>query len=245
MTPESIRVQVRAFAGLREAMGTGLVTVLTPPGSTVAALLQRLGGDYPRARLEDHRYTVTVNRTMAAPDRVLLDGDELALIPPVSGGAARMFEVTDRPLSVAEVAARVSGPDRGGVALFVGMVRGITTAPVSSPEGGNVAESRAPVRTDYLEYEAYTEMAEEALAQIGADVQARWPDILSVAIAHRVGRMEVGDAAVVIAVAAAHRRHVFAACQHAIDRVKEIAPIWKREVGPGGAAWVEGPESAY
>ena len=156
----------------------------------------------------------------------------MALIPPVSGGAGpaptvRLFEVTERPCRWTRWPDGVRAPDRGGVTLFAGTVRGIT---------GRLA-------TDYLEYEAYPEMAEAILAQIGAEVQARWPDISAVSIVHRVGRLEVGETAVVIAVAAAHRQDTFAACQYAIDRVKQIAPIWKREVGADGAIWVEGPES--
>ncbi|RUA15787.1 MAG: molybdenum cofactor biosynthesis protein MoaE, partial [Clostridia bacterium] len=97
------------------------------------------------------------------------------------------------------------------------------------------------IDTEYLEYEAYTEMAEAKLAEIGAEVQQRWPQVLDVAIAHRIGRLHVGESAVVIAVAAAHRDGIFEACAYAIDRIKHIAPIWKKEVTPSGDFWVEGP----
>lgn len=231
--PEMINVQVRTFAGLREAIGSGALAFHLPVGTDVAGLLARLDAAYPAARLGERRVAVAINRAYAAPGQVLVDGDEVALIPPVSGGtpvtgeAPRLFEVTDRPLSLDDVAARVAGPDRGGITLFAGTVRGIT---------GDVA-------TDCLEYEAYAEMAEATLAQIGAEVLARWPGISQVSIVHRVGRLEIGDLAVVIAVAAAHRQETFGACQYAIDRVKQIAPIWKREIGPDGSSWVEGPES--
>ena len=112
--------------------------------------------------------------------------------------------------------------------MFAGTVRGLT---------GNV-------QTDYLEYEAYPEMAEEVLAAIGAEVQRQWPAIRAISIVHRVGRLAVGEASVVIAVAAAHRADTFPACQYAIDRVKQIAPIWKREVRPDGSAWIEGPSAS-
>ena len=98
------------------------------------------------------------------------------------------------------------------------------------------------VRTDCLEYEAYPEMAEAVLASIGAEVRARWPDVSAVSIVHRVGRLAVGELAVVVAVASGHRQNTFGACQYAIDRVKQVAPIWKREIGPDGSSWVEGPE---
>lgn len=222
-----INVQVRTFAGLREAIGSGAMALHLPAGMDVAGLLAQLDATYPGAHLSERRVAVAINRAYAAPGQVLADGDEVALIPPVSGGAVRLFEVTDRPLSLDDVAGRVAGPDRGGITLFAGTVRGIT---------GDVA-------TDCLEYEAYAEMAEATLAQIGAEVRERWPGISQVSIVHRVGRLEIGDLAVVIAVAAAHRQETFAACQYAIDRVKQIAPIWKREIGPDGSSWVEGPES--
>jgi molybdopterin synthase catalytic subunit len=128
---------------------------------------------------------------------------------------------------------RVVAPDRGGVTVFAGTVRGVTR---------RVGEDE--IATDYLEYEAYPEMAEEALARIAAEAQARWPSVSAVSIVHRVGRLAVGDLAVVIAVAASHRQDTFDACHYAIDRVKQIAPIWKKEVGPDGSFWVEGPESS-
>ena len=118
-------------------------------------------------------------------------------------------------------------PDLGGVTVFAGTVRGVT----------------GEQRTDYLEYEAYPEMAEASFAGIAAEAQSRWPDISGVAVLHRVGRLEIGDVSIAIAVAAAHRADTFDACHYIIDRIKQISPIWKKEVGPGGAMWVEGPES--
>jgi MoaE-MoaD fusion protein len=220
---EMIKVRVRAFAAVREALGTGDSDVMVPQGTDVAGILAHLVAAYPDARLSDRRLAVAVNRAYALPDRVLADGDEVALIPPVSGGSLKLFEVTDRPLSLDEVAGRVASPEHGGITVFAGTVRGIT----------------GDVRTDCLEYEAYPEMAEEELASIGAEVQRKWPAITAISIVHRTGRLAVGEASVVIAVAAAHRVDTFAACHFAIDRVKEIAPIWKREMGPDGSSWVE------
>ncbi len=139
----------------------------------------------------------------------------------------KLFEIVNRPISLDEVAARVSAPDRGGITLFAGTVRGVT---------GDLV-------TDHLEYEAYAEMAEPMLAQIAAEAQTRWPSVSAVTIVHRTGRLEVGDISIAIAVAAAHRQDTFDACHYIIDRVKQIAPIWKREIGRDGATWVEGPES--
>lgn len=250
MMPEMIAVRVRAFAGLREALGAAAFTVTLPAGTDVAGLLAHLAVEYPNAKLGGRRFTVAVNRAYAPPTRVLADGDEAGLIPPVSGGSgrgdpsvvapvaragteARPYEITDGPISLDDVAGRVAAPALGGITVFVGTVRGVTRP--GQPD---------QVQTDYLEYEAYPEMAEASFAQIAAEVQARWPDIAAVAIVHRVGRLAVGDISVAIAVAAAHRANTFDACHTIIDRIKQIAPIWKREVGPDGASWVEGPESA-
>ena len=233
-----INVGVRAFAALREALGFAETTVSVAPGTDIAGLMARLNELYPRANLAAQRYGVALNRSYAPMTAVLADGDEVALIPPVSGGAAtlraaKLFEISDQPLSLDDVMRRVVAPERGGVTLFAGTVRGVTRR-----------AGEDEIATDYLEYEAYPEMAEEALARIAAEVQARWPSVSAVSIVHRVGRLAVGDLAVVIAVAASHRQDTFDACHYTIDRVKQIAPIWKKEVGPDGSFWVEGPESS-
>jgi molybdopterin synthase catalytic subunit len=138
-----------------------------------------------------------------------------------------LFEITYAPISLDEVLARLVAPEQGGVTFFAGTVRGVTGA----------------LETDYLEYEAYPEMAEASFASIAAEAQVRWPAIATVAVVHRVGRLEVGETAIVVGVAAAHRGDTFDACHYIIDRIKEVSPIWKKEVSPGGALWIEGPES--
>jgi len=133
----------------------------------------------------------------------------------------KLFETTTEEISVDEVVGRLADPAIGAVVTFVGVVRGETNG-------------RA-VR--YLEYEAYPEMAEEMLRQIGDEIRARWKTIREVAIVHRVGRLQVGETAVVIALSAAHRHEVFNALHYGIDRLKEIVPIWKKEVWVDGAEW--------
>ncbi len=133
---------------------------------------------------------------------------------------SKLYEITTEPLSVDAVVSRLADPANGAVVTFVGVVRSST--------GGR--------ETSYLEYEAYNEMAEKVLAQVGAEVQARWSEVRQVAIIHRVGRLDIGETAVVIALCAAHRRQVFDALHYAIDRVKEIVPVWKKEVWADGAA---------
>ena len=135
--------------------------------------------------------------------------------------AERLFEITTEEISVDEVVARLADPSIGAVLTFVGVVRGTT-------EGREVR---------HLEYEAYPEMAEATLHQIGDEIRARWKTIREVAIVHRVGRLQVGETAVVIALSAAHRHELFNAAHYAIDRLKEIAPIWKKEVWADGAEW--------
>lgn len=134
---------------------------------------------------------------------------------------ARMFEVTDHAISVDEVVSRLADPAIGALSTFVGVVRGST-------------DGR---ETLYLEYEAYPQMAEKTMAQVGQEVQERWPEIRQVAIVHRTGRLEIGETAVVIVLSAAHRRQVFDALHYAIDRIKTIVPIWKKEVWADGAEW--------
>ncbi|MCU0509706.1 MAG: molybdopterin converting factor subunit 1 [Anaerolineae bacterium] len=222
-----MNVRVRFFAGLRELMGANELRLDLPDGADVAAVLARLEADYPQVRLKNRRFTVAVNRAFARPDQVLAEGDEVALIPPVSGGTVKLFEVVDGPISLDEVTRRVVAPERGGITVFAGTVRGVT----------------GEQETDYLEYEAYPEMAEASFERIADEAKSRWPGIAAVAVVHRVGRLQVGDVAIVIAVAAGHRAETFDACHYVIDRIKQVSPIWKKEVGPDGAMWIEGPES--
>jgi MoaE-MoaD fusion protein len=229
---DTIAVHVRAFALLREALGAAELTVTLPAGADIASLLARLAEDHPDAKLAGRRFTTAVNRKYAPPESVLADGDEVALIPPVSGGSGKLFEVVDKPISIDAVAARLSAPANGAITLFAGAVRGVTQGK---------PEQDSQVITDYLEYEAYAEMAEASFESIAAEAMARWPAIRAVSIVHRTGRLEVGDISIVIAVAAGHRQDTFDACHYIIDRVKQIAPIWKLEVGPDGASWVDGP----
>ena len=142
-------------------------------------------------------------------------------------GPTKRFEVTSEPVSVDEVIARLVHPAVGGVAAFVGVVRG--------ESGGR--------RTDHLEYEAYPDMAERQLRRIDGEIRERWPSVREVAIVHRVGRLDIGETIVVIAVSSAHRAETFAATHYAIDRLKEIVPIWKKEVYVDGQEWKsEAPE---
>ena len=204
-------VKVRLFAGLRERAGYG---------ERELEGVERVGDVWPALGLgvEPEGLLYAVNREYADAGRELADGDEVALIPPVSGGA---FRVTDQPLSLAVVVDEVSDESAGAIATFTGTVR---------------RESRGRTVL-YLEYEAYAEMAEDVMAQLAAELQERH-ELWAVAIHHRVGRVEIGEPSVVIAVSAAHRGAALAACKQAIDRLKETVPLWKKEVYEGGEEWL-------
>lgn len=142
----------------------------------------------------------------------------------------KRFEITEGPLSMDDVATRVTRPDCGAVTVFGGMVRGETAVDEGTRD------------TDFLEYEAYAEMAEQMMAAIGGEIQQKWPKVKAVSIVHRVGRCDVGEPSVLIAVATPHRDDgCFEACRHAIERLKAVVPIWKQENWSDGQVWVEGP----
>jgi len=226
-----MKITIRLFASLREVFGTSRLEQDFPEGTSARDIVTFLDEQAP-GRLHVGSLHIAVNKQYVDSDIMLSDGDEVAVFPPVSGGQAvsgrqdaKRFWMTENELSLDGVAALVTAPEHGAIALFSGTVRGVT----------------GDLETDYLEYEAYAEMAEGVLAQIGDEVQERWPQVLDIAIVHRIGRMEVGESSVMIAVAAAHRQGVFDACSYAIERLKRIVPVWKKEVGPDGSFWVEGP----
>ncbi len=221
-----MRVTIKLFARLREIAGAGRLERELADGASVGDLLAALRAEFPRLADVTARTITSVNQEFAAPDRPLHDGDEVAIFPPVSGGTdADAFRVTFDPVTLDEVVRAVVQPRTGAVATFVGVVRAVSG-------GKEVA---------YLEYEAYQDMAVAKMRQIADEVRARWPDIVDIAIVQRIGRLEVGDVAVAIAVSSGHRdQGCFEACRYAIDRLKQIVPIWKKEVGPGGEEWVEG-----
>jgi molybdopterin synthase catalytic subunit/molybdopterin converting factor small subunit len=206
-----VTVRVRLFAGLRERAGYG---------ERQLEGVERVADVWPALDLgqEPGGLLYAVNREYAERERELNDGDEVALIPPVSGGA---FLVTEQPLSLDAVVAEVADERAGAIATFTGTVR---------------RQSRGR-EVNHLEYEAYTEMAEEVMAKLAAELAGEH-DLCAIAIHHRVGRLEIGEASVVIAVSAPHRQDALAACREAIDRLKETVPLWKKELYEGGEEWI-------
>ncbi|HEY0705284.1 MAG TPA: molybdopterin converting factor subunit 1 [Polyangia bacterium] len=217
-----MRVEVLFFAVLRERTGQTQRAVELPESATVASLFDQLVAEFPAIAPLRGRIQIAVNRQVVRADHPLASGDEVALIPPVSGGSdPRRFAITDAPLSLDEVSAAVAGPSQGGLVTFTGHVR----------RAGAVPDV---IR---LEYEAYVPMATEVLAAIAREIEENIPGS-RLAIHHRVGALSVGEAAVVIAASAPHRAEAFAACREAIEQLKVRAPIWKKEIGESGAVWV-------
>ena len=216
-----MRVTVKLFGAVREEAGAKELSIDLPAGSQLRDLRLLLAERYPVFGRFEERLAASVNLEKVPLERALEDGDEVAFLPPVAGGVGRCT-LSDRPLEPQAVAARVAGPDAGGVVTFVGAVR-------------DHARGRS-IR--YLEYEAYPEMAEREMHKIADDAGERWPGA-RVAIAHRVGHLEVGELAVVVVAAAPHREEAFAACRYAIDTLKQTVPIWKKEVAADGEHWVD------
>jgi molybdopterin synthase catalytic subunit len=205
-----VKVKVRLFAGLRERAGWSEREI---DATTVAAVWPALDlGDEPNGLL------YAVNKQYAKRDRVLVDGDEVALIPPVSGGA---FLLSDEPLSIERVVDEVRDQEAGAIATFTGTTR-------ISSRGRRVTR---------LEYEAYEGMAQNVMRGIAQDLRKRY-NVSNVAIHHRIGTVGIGETSVVIAVSAPHRADALAACRDAIDALKEQVPLWKKEVYEGGEEWI-------
>src|SRR5579884_1261206 len=213
MRTPSMQVQLRYFAIIRETLGRAEETRDVPPGTTAGALFDLVAAEQPRLAPMKRATLLMVNQEYVRAGHELRAGDEVAFIPPVSGGEpGRLFRVTPEPLDARAVEAVVASPAAGAVVTFTGTVR-------------DHARGRAVTA---LDYEAYAPAAEKMLAQIGAEIRERW-GIERVAIVHRTGLLQVGEASVVIAVASAHRDAAFAAGKYAIERIKEIVPIWKKE----------------
>ena len=204
-------VTVKLFAGLRERAGWSEREL---EGVT------RVAEIWPLLDLgrEPDGLLYAVNKEYAARERELADGDEVAVIPPVSGGS---FRLSADPLSLDAVVDEVRDDRAGAIATFVGTTR---------------VESRGRT-VEHLDYEAYEGMAENVMAEIAAALQQRY-DLCAIAIHHRTGRVEIGDASVVIAVSAPHRQDALAACKDAIDTLKKQVPLWKKEVYEGGEEWI-------
>jgi molybdopterin synthase catalytic subunit len=216
-----MRIRVLLFGAVREAVGAKELEVRLDDGADLGALRALLAGQHAVFADYGDRLMAAVNQ-QTRPDACLLsEGDEVAFLPPVSGGAPRC-SVSDQPLDVSGVVQRVVGPDAGGIVTFVGAVR-------DQSRGRDIR---------HLEYEAYPDMALREMDKICEVAAQRWPGA-RVAIAHRHGHLAIGDLAVVVVAAAPHRAEAFEACRFAIDTLKQTVPIWKKEVASDGEYWVD------
>jgi molybdopterin converting factor subunit 1 len=212
----------------REQLGTGEKTIEIPEGSTAREGYDAALADAPALHGLADSVMLMVNEDYVSADHILGDGDELAIIPPVSGGDHRdSFTVTANELDPRDVETLVAGPGEGAIVTFTGTVR-------DNARGRSVT---------LLEYEAYESAAEKMLARVGDEAREQWPDV-RIAISHRTGALTPGEASVVIACASPHRDDAYAASSFAITRIKEIVPIWKKEHYADGETWV-GSEADY
>ncbi len=225
-----LTISLKYFAILREQLGVSEATLDVPEGTTAGDIYALVTKDHPRLAGLERSIMLMVNEEYVSPDRPLRAGDEVAFIPPVSGGdhpGAKLFRVTTEELDPREVEALVAANDAGAIATFTGTVR-------DNARGRDVTA---------LDYEAYTSAAEKMLARIGTEIVDQWPDVRT-AIAHRTGHLTPGAASVVIACSSAHRAAAFAAAAFAIERIKEIVPVWKKEHYADGSVWI-GSEAEY
>jgi len=227
--PSKMRITVLLFGQAREWAGSSSFDLELDAPATVESAFVALKSSHPKLGEIERSLLFAVNEEYAGLTQPLADGDRLAVLPPVSGGEGEsrdIFEITREPIDIAGLRARLLEGDSGAVVIFDGVAR-------------NNTKGR---RTLYLEYEGYERMALRTMKQIGIEVHERSP-INRLGIIHRLGRIEITESSVVIVVTSAHRKIAFEACQYAIDRLKKIVPIWKKEYFEDGAVWIENAEA--
>ncbi len=229
-----MRVSLRLFAGLHDLVGRRDIEMDLEDGATVETLKSRVADAYPVVRPLLKTLVFAIDDEYVATDQVLHDGAEVSLIPPVSGGA-EPFMITKSAIEgrAHELVGLVRRDGSGAIAVFYGVVR-------------NNSDGRAVER---IEYEAHEPMALKKMREVAGETRRRFPAVTEIGIWHRIGLLEVGETSLLVALSSAHRQEAFEACHWAVDRIKEVVPVWKKEHWQGGAAWVEGhpvqpPEAA-
>lgn len=222
-----MRVTLRHFALIRETIGQSSETRDVAEGTTIGGLYDELAAAHPRLTPLKSSVMMMANQEYVKPDYRLGDGDEIVFIPPVSGGEGRLFRITEGPLDPRETEQAVADPGAGAIVTFTGVVR-------DNGRGRPVSA---------LDYEAYAPAAEKMMARVADEIREKW-GLERVAIIHRTGLLPVGEASVVISISSPHRDAAFDACRYAIERLKEIVPIWKKEHYDDGAVWI-GSEAEY
>jgi molybdopterin synthase catalytic subunit len=230
-----MELEIRLFASLRDRIGQDRIKVLLSEPTDVENLLKAVEEAYPSLGAALPTVLVAVNKAYADHDLQLGQDDEIALFPPVSGGVTEgppyptFYAVTETKVDLEKIHRLLTQPDVGAIVTFTGSVRGQTQ------------RKGHPEATSYLEYESYEEMAKQKMAKIANEIWERWPQVKGIAIVQRIGKLEIGQVTTVVACAAGHRdQGAFDAARYGIDRLKEIVPVWKKEVGEDHTVWVEG-----
>jgi molybdopterin converting factor subunit 1 len=229
------QISVLFFANLREIVGRKEIALDIPDGSTVAELKGKIANLYPLLAPHLETTLISVNKQYGFDDEVIPAGAEVALFPPVSGGSGTeignqptFLAIQEAELDLNQMVRQITTPKTGAAVVFTGMVRAVT-------------ERGEAHKTEYLEYQAYQEMAEEQLRRVANEIRDRWSAVQGIVIIQRIGQLDAGTPTVAIACSAGHRDSgVFEAARYGIDRLKQIVPVWKKEVGPGGEQWIEG-----
>jgi molybdopterin synthase catalytic subunit len=226
------QIRVLFFATLKDLSGKKEVYINVANGIQVKELKAKLVDLFPSIEDSIDTVLVAVNREYAFDEDIIPEGAEVGIFPPVSGGTENLpiivIQITEEQVELDEVVSKITLPSTGGVCTFIGTVRAKT-------------KGEDPRETKYLEYEAYKPMAEEKMHQVADEIMEKWPLVEGIAIVQRIGYLIPGTPTVLIACSAGHRGDgVFEAARYGIDRLKEIVPIWKKEVGPEGQEWIEG-----
>jgi MoaE-MoaD fusion protein len=225
-----LNIRLLFFASFRVQAKTGQAALTLPDRTTISDLKKAAAVQFPGIQGLLPNALVSVNQEYASDNDLVPDGAEVGLFPPVSGGSEppTILKVTYDLLNLDHLVEQITQETTGAVCVFSGIVRGITSR-------GDAHETSA------LEYEAYIPMAEAKMAQVAREIRERWPTVEGIVVVQRIGRLEPKTPTVIIACAASHRdTGVFEAARYGIDRLKEIVPIWKKEIGPHGETWVEG-----
>jgi len=230
----SEHARVLFFATLRDSTGVKETNLEFPPGAKIVDIKALVLEKFPALEQHMDTFIVAMNHEFASDEDNVIDGAEIAMFPPVSGGEGSLDQnhtlvaIVDHEIDINAVVAKITLPTTGGVCTFTGTVRGVTSR-------------GSPHATESLEYEAYRGMAEAKIRQICQEIRSRWNEVEGIAIVQRIGKLVPGEISVVVACSASHRdTGIFEAAHYGIDRLKEIVPVWKKEVSKDGEQWVEG-----
>ena len=229
------KITVLFFANLREIIGAKELNLEIEDSTTVADLKTIIAALYPNVASHLETILVSVNKEYGFDEEVIPGGAEVALFPPVSGGSERQqgerptyLAIQEGELDLNQMLQLITTPETGAACIFTGMVRAVT-------------ERDDTHRTAYLEYQAYQDMAEAQLLKVADEIRLKWPAVKGIVIIQRTGHLDAGTPTVAIACSAGHRDSgVFEAARYGIDRLKQVVPVWKKEVGPDGEEWIEG-----